>query len=122
MIPDVPSSLPAPELMPDRVYTLPGLRYPLKLNVGAELPEAAVVAAPDRTRGFIVKAFVVLTSGRAPELVTELQEHVKPELAPSKYPRAVEFVEKLPRTETGKIQRYVLRQADVLPYDPTKRA
>ncbi|MBI5543284.1 MAG: hypothetical protein HY901_05310, partial [Deltaproteobacteria bacterium] len=60
-------------------------------------------------------------AGQVPsqELVGELQEHVKRELAPYKYPRAVEFVEKLPRTETGKIQRYVLRQADVLPYDAT---
>jgi len=82
------------------------------------------VAAPDRTRGFIVKAFVVLAAGRAPsaELVAELQEHVKRELAPYKYPRAVEFVERLPRTETGKIQRFVLRQADVIPWDPAKRA
>lgn len=45
----------------------------------------------------------------SPELAGELQEHVKRELAPYKYPRAVEFVERLPRTETGKIQRYVLR-------------
>ena len=83
-----------------------------------------MVAAPDATRGFIAKAFVVLAAGRAPsiELVAELQEHVKRELAPYKYPRAVEFVEKLPRTETGKIQRYVLRQADVIPWDPTKHA
>lgn len=51
-----------------------------------------------------------------------IQEHVRHELAPYKYPRAIEFVEKLPRTETGKIQRYVLRQADVLPYDPQKNA
>jgi len=66
----------------------------------------------------------VLAAGRAPsaELVAELQEHVKRELAPYKYPRAVEFVERLPRTETGKIQRFVLRQADVIPWDPAKRA
>ena len=51
-------------------------------------------------------------------LVGELQDFVKRELAPYKYPRAIEFVERLPRTETGKIQRYILRQADVLPYAP----
>ena len=56
-----------------------------------------MVAAPDRTRGFIVKAFVVLKPGQGPSaaLVAELQEHAKRELAPYKYPRAVEFVEKL---------------------------
>ena len=82
--------------------------------------ESAVVAAPDRVRGFVVKAFVVLKPGRQPseELVAELQDFVKRELAPNKYPRAIEFVERLPRTETGKIQCYILRQADVLPWDP----
>jgi 2-aminobenzoate-CoA ligase len=82
------------------------------------------VAVPDRTRGFVVKAFVVL---RAPhqasaELVGELQEHARRELAPYKYPRAIEFVERLPRTETGKIQRYILRKADLVPYDPDNPA
>jgi 2-aminobenzoate-CoA ligase len=64
----------------------------------------------------------VLAPGHAPSeaLVGQLQDHVKRELAPYKYPRAIEFVERLPRTETGKIQRYVLRQADVVPYDPKK--
>ena len=82
-----------------------------------------MVALPDPTRGFIVKAFVVLKEPRrsSPSLVTELQEHVKRELAPYKYPRAIEFVELLPRTETGKIQRYILRRADVVPYDPGRR-
>ncbi|MGH7276551.1 MAG: acyl-CoA synthetase [Candidatus Rokuibacteriota bacterium] len=105
-------------------YKIPGPEVEHVLDEHPAVAEAAVVASPDRTRGFIVKAFVVLKSGRAPspELVTELQEHVKRELAPYKYPRAVEFVEKLPRTETGKIQRYVLRQADVLPYDPKTHA
>ena len=81
------------------------------LDEHAAVAESAVVAAPDPTRGFIVKAFVVLKDGRAaaPTLVTELQEHVKRELAPYKYPRAIEFVDRLPRTETGKILRYVLR-------------
>ncbi len=105
-------------------YKIPGPEVEHVLDEHPAVAESAVVAAPDRTRGFIVKAYVVLKAGRAPspELVTELQEHVKRELAPYKYPRAVDFVEKLPRTETGKIQRYVLRQADVLPYDPTKHA
>ncbi|MEK7716080.1 MAG: benzoate-CoA ligase family protein, partial [candidate division NC10 bacterium] len=105
-------------------YKIPGPEVEHVLDEHPAVAESAVVAAPDRTRGFIVKAFVVLKAGQGPsqELVGELQEHVKRELAPYKYPRAVEFVEKLPRTETGKIQRYVLRQADVLPYDPQKHA
>jgi 2-aminobenzoate-CoA ligase len=105
-------------------YKIPGPEVEHVLDEHPAVAESAVVAAPDRTRGFIVKAFVVLKAGQVPsqELVGELQEHVKRELAPYKYPRAVEFVEKLPRTETGKIQRYVLRQADVLPYDPHKHA
>jgi len=105
-------------------YKIPGPEIEHVLDEHPAVAESAVVAAPDATRGFIVKAFVVLAAGRAPsaELVAELQEHVKRELAPYKYPRAVEFVERLPRTETGKIQRFVLRQADVIPWDPAKRA
>jgi 2-aminobenzoate-CoA ligase len=101
-------------------YKIPGPEVEHVLDEHPAVAESAVVAAPDATRGFIVKAFVVLKPGHAPapELVAELQEHVKRELAPYKYPRAVQFVEKLPRTETGKIQRFVLRQSDVIPYDP----
>jgi 2-aminobenzoate-CoA ligase len=92
-------------------YKIPGPEVEHVLDEHPAVAESAVVAAADPTRGFIVKAFVVLKPERAasPELVGELQEHVKRELAPYKYPRAVEFVERLPRTETGKIQRYVLR-------------
>jgi 2-aminobenzoate-CoA ligase len=105
-------------------HKIPGPEVEHVLDEHPAVAESAVVALPDRTRGFIAKAFVVLRDGRPPsaELVAELQEHVKRELAPYKYPRAVEFVERLPRTETGKIQRYILRQADVLPYDPRARA
>jgi 2-aminobenzoate-CoA ligase len=101
-------------------YKIPGPEIEQVLDEHPAVAESAVVAAPDRTRGFVVKAFVVLREpARASvELVGELQEHVKRELAPYKYPRAVEFVERLPRTETGKIQRYILRKADVVPYDP----
>jgi 2-aminobenzoate-CoA ligase len=92
-------------------YKIPGPEVEHVLDEHPAVAESAVVAAADPTRGFIVKAFVVLKPERAPspELAGELQEHVKRELAPYKYPRAVEFVERLPRTETGKIQRYVLR-------------
>jgi 2-aminobenzoate-CoA ligase len=86
-------------------------------NVLLEHPavlETAVVASPDRVRGFIPKAFVVLKPGTSAgeALVTELQEHVKRELAPYKYPREVEFVDALPRTETGKIRRVELRERE----------
>jgi 2-aminobenzoate-CoA ligase len=105
-------------------YKIPGPEVEHVLDEHPAVAESAVVAVPDRTRGFVVKAFVVL---RAPhqasaELVGELQEHARRELAPYKYPRAIEFVERLPRTETGKIQRYILRKADLVPYDPDNPA
>jgi 2-aminobenzoate-CoA ligase len=76
--------------------------------------EAAVVASPDALRQAVPKAFVVLKSGVAPSeaLASSLQEHVKRELAPYKYPREIEFVAALPRTETGKIRRVELRQRE----------
>jgi 2-aminobenzoate-CoA ligase len=94
-------------------HKIAGLEVEQILDEHPAVAECAVVAAPDTARGFIVKAFVVLKGEYASsaELVTELQDHVKRELAPYKYPRAVEFVDRLPRTETGKIQRYILRGA-----------
>ncbi|MFZ4289791.1 AMP-binding protein [Variovorax sp. HJSM1_2] len=73
--------------------------------------EAGVIGVADEERGQIVKAFVVLQPGAeaTPALVTELQEFVKATVAPYKYPRAVEFRSNLPRTETGKLQRFKLR-------------
>jgi acetyl-CoA synthetase len=77
--------------------------------------EAAVVGSPDSIRGLIVKAFVVLKPGYEPSdtLVSELQEHVKRVTAPYKYPRAIEFVEKLPKTLSGKIRRNELREREM---------
>ncbi len=74
--------------------------------------ECGVVAAPDESRGFIVKAYIVPRPGFAPsqELIKELQDFVKAEVAPYKYPRAIEFLESLPRTDTGKLQRFRLRE------------
>jgi 2-aminobenzoate-CoA ligase len=71
-----------------------------------------VVAAPDADRGTIVKAYVVLRPGAAAgqAKAAELQDFVKQAIAPYKYPRAVEFTGALPRTATGKIQRFRLRQ------------
>ena len=74
--------------------------------------ECGVIGAPDDERGMIVKAFVVLQPGQQPsaDMTRLLQEHVKATLAPFKYPRHIEFVSILPRTETGKLQRFKLRQ------------
>jgi acyl-coenzyme A synthetase/AMP-(fatty) acid ligase len=75
--------------------------------------EAAVVAAPDQERGEVVRAVVVLRDGkRRPSagLISELQEHVKRETAPYKYPRIVEFAEELPKTVNGKVRRAELRK------------
>jgi acetyl-CoA synthetase/medium-chain acyl-CoA synthetase len=76
--------------------------------------ESAVVASPDAVRGDIVKAFVVLRPGHVPgdDLVRALQEHVKRVTAPYKYPRAIEFVESLPKTVSGKIRRVELRERE----------
>ena len=78
------------------------------------MAECAVVGAPDKERGRIVKAFVILRdkADANDETVKQLQDFVKAEIAPYKYPRAVEFVDDLPRTETGKVQRFKLRQAE----------
>lgn len=77
----------------------------------AAVAECGVIGLPDDERGMVVKAFVVLRPGHAesPETVKALQDHVKATLAPFKYPRQIEFVSKLPRTETGKLQRFKLR-------------
>jgi acyl-coenzyme A synthetase/AMP-(fatty) acid ligase len=73
--------------------------------------EAAVVAAPDEERGAVVRAVVVLRDGfvGSDALVRELQEHVRSSTAPYKYPRLVDFVEDLPKTSSGKVQRALLR-------------
>ena len=73
--------------------------------------EAAAVASPHRDRGEIVKAFVILAAGYEPtdELTKELQDHVKAETAPYKYPRAIEYVRELPKTTSGKIKRAELK-------------
>jgi acetyl-CoA synthetase len=73
--------------------------------------EAAAVATPDEERGAIVRAVVVLRDGYAPssELARELQDHVKSQTAPYKYPRIVEFTDELPKTASGKVRRSELR-------------
>jgi acetyl-CoA synthetase len=75
---------------------------------------AAVVPSPDATRGNVIKAFIVLTAGAAGDqaLVDDLQLHVRKHLAPYEYPREIEFIDKLPMTTTGKVQRRVLRELE----------
>ena len=74
----------------------------------------AVIGTADLERGQVVKAFIVLRDGvdANEDLVRALQDFVKAEIAPYKYPRRVAFVERLPRTQTGKLQRYVLRESE----------
>ncbi len=74
--------------------------------------ECGVVGAPDDERGQVVTAYVVLRAGGegGPEMAKALQDHVKQVIAPYKYPRRIEFRSSLPRTETGKLQRFKLRQ------------
>src|SRR4051794_17078231 len=77
----------------------------------AAVAEAAVVAAPDEERGSVVRAVVVLRDGIAPSeaLAAELQDHVKGQTAPYKYPRVVDFADELPKTASGKVKRAALR-------------
>jgi 2-aminobenzoate-CoA ligase len=77
-----------------------------------DVVECAVVARPDDNRGMIVHAVVVLRAGAAADAakIAELQEHTKALIAPYKYPRSIEFVPALPRTSTGKVQRFRLRE------------
>ncbi|HSA56097.1 MAG TPA: AMP-binding protein [Gemmatimonadaceae bacterium] len=79
--------------------------------------ECGVIGIPDEQRGQVVKAVVVLKQGHSasPDMVRALQEWVKAELAPYKYPRIVEFVDVLPRTTTGKLQRFRLREESSAP-------
>jgi acetyl-CoA synthetase len=75
---------------------------------------AAVVPSPDETRGNIVKAFIVLAAGHAPSsaLEADIRTHVRRYLAPYEYPKEIEFIDALPMTTTGKVQRRVLRERE----------
>jgi 2-aminobenzoate-CoA ligase len=93
-------------------YNIAGPEVEDAILLHPDVAECAVVGVPDPERGQIVKAYLVLRPGVAasPELVKEIQDFVKQKIAPYKYPRAIEFRESLPRTPTGKLQRFVLRQ------------
>jgi 2-aminobenzoate-CoA ligase len=93
-------------------YNIAGPEIEAALLTHPAVAECGVVGAPDEARGMIVKAYIVVAPGIEADvdLVTALQEHVKREIAPYKYPRAIEFVAQLPKTETGKLRRFALRQ------------
>ena len=93
-------------------YNIAGPEVESALLAHPKVAECGVIGVADAERGQIVKAFVVLREGvgQDPALVKELQDHVKATIAPYKYPRAIEFRASLPRTETGKLQRFRLRQ------------
>jgi 2-aminobenzoate-CoA ligase len=93
-------------------YNIAGPEVEAALLAHPSVAECGVVAAPDEARGMIVKAYVVLAGGARGDaaLTQALQDHVKQTIAPYKYPRAIEFVTQLPKTETGKLRRFALRQ------------
>lgn len=92
-------------------YNIAGPEVEAALLTHDAVAECGVVGVPDAVRGSIVKAYVVLKPGHCggDAMVKILQDHVKATIAPYKYPRAVVFVDRLPRTETGKLQRFALR-------------
>jgi 2-aminobenzoate-CoA ligase len=93
-------------------YNIAGPEVEAALLAHPDVAECGVVGAPDEARGEIVEAHIVLNAGVAVDAVTtkRLQDHVKATIAPYKYPRSVVFIDALPKTETGKIQRFRLRQ------------
>jgi 2-aminobenzoate-CoA ligase len=93
-------------------YNIAAAEVESALSAHPAVSEVAVIGIPDEARGQIVKAYIVLTSGLSGDatLSAALQEFVKSTMAPYKYPRAIEFVAALPKSQTGKVQRFVLRQ------------
>jgi 2-aminobenzoate-CoA ligase len=96
-------------------YNIAGPEVEDALLMHPAVAECGVIGAPDEQRGQVVKAFVVLKTGYVGDaaMAHELQEFVKRAIAPYKYPRAIEFATSLPRTETGKLQRFRLRQQEL---------
>jgi 2-aminobenzoate-CoA ligase len=104
-------------------YNIAGPEVEAALLAHPDVGECAVVGRPDEERGQIVCAFVVLRPGAMPDEATakRLQDHVKASIAPYKYPRAISFVDQLPKTATGKIQRFRMRAADARATDAQMR-
>jgi 2-aminobenzoate-CoA ligase len=96
-------------------YNISGPEVEAALMEHNSIGECAVVASPDDERGQVAKAFVVLREEATGDagLIEELQDFVKDRIAPYKYPRAIEFIEELPKTPTGKIQRFRLREQEL---------
>ncbi len=96
-------------------YNISGPEVEEALLAHESVADCACVASPDTDRGNVVKAFVVLKPGATAgdPVVRALQDFVKARIAPYKYPREVEFVDNLPRTETGKVQRFKLRRLEM---------
>ena len=94
-------------------YNIAGPEVESALLLHPAVSECGVVGVDDAERGQIVKAFVVLKEGHAPDarMTAALQDFVKQTIAPYKYPRAIEYLSALPRSEVGKLQRYKLRNA-----------
>ena len=93
-------------------YNIAGPEVEAALLSHPAVMETGVVGAPDPERGRVVRAYVVLAEGfeETPALAKDLQDHVKRELAPYKYPRQIVFVDSLPKTQSGKMQRFALRR------------
>jgi len=93
-------------------YNIAGPEVESALLTHAAVAECGVVGCPDEERGQIVKAYVILRPGHTGDatMTRTLQDHVKATVAPYKYPRAIEYVTELPKTQTGKLQRFELRK------------
>ncbi len=93
-------------------YNIAGPEVESALLTHEAVAECGVVGAPDEDRGMIVKAYIILRAGHTGDaaLTKILQEYVRATVAPYKYPRAIEYVEALPKTQTGKLQRFELRR------------
>lgn len=92
-------------------YNIAGPEVEAALLAHADVAECGVIGAPDEERGQIVEAHIVLSEGVSADEATikRLQDHVKATIAPYKYPRSVKFIESLPKTQTGKVQRFRLK-------------
>lgn len=103
-------------------YNIAGPEVEASLLTHPAVAECGVVGMPDDERGMIVKAYVVLRPGHAPDaaMAKTLQDYVKADIAPFKYPRQIAFVEALPKTQTGKLQRFALRERAAEDYRQAK--
>jgi 2-aminobenzoate-CoA ligase len=104
--------MPTDDMIVSAGYNISGLEIEAALLSNNAVAECGVVGIPDDERGQLVSAFVILKPGFSggEQMVKNLQDFVKAIIAPYKYPRRIEFVATLPRTETGKLQRFKLRE------------